>query len=245
MKITVICVYNNEEIYLSQLKKTLDHQNCEFELKAIDNRYKKFSSASAALNDAARNSKGDILIFAHQDIYLKNKNVIEEFANQINKTKVGDIVGTQGVREKSKKYYSNLTAGETIDKNENHYFENKLYEVSCVDEGMFGMKRETWINHNFDENVCDNWHLYCVEQCLYARSQEHKVYVYPSQIHHSSYGHISISYMKTLEHLCYIYKNDFKYIWTTCYKVRTNRVYIELLVSLWTLNRIIRRKSLN
>ena len=101
MKISVICVYNNEESFNSQLLYTLKKQKIDYELIAIDNRNHRFSSAAAALNYGARKSKGDVLIFSHQDIYLKTGNELEKLAEVISKEPIGTIVGTQGVREKS------------------------------------------------------------------------------------------------------------------------------------------------
>lgn len=245
MKISVICVYNNEKSFKDQLLYTLKKQKIEYELIAIDNRNHRFSSAAEALNYGADKAKGDVLIFSHQDIYLKGENELEKLGKTIIKQPIGTIIGTQGVREKSKLYYSNLTAGGRLNKRLNYEFEEKLYEVACVDEGFFGMRKETFVQHNFNENICNNWHLYCVEQCLYARKNKNKVYVYPSQIHHSSYGNITYSYMNNLKHLCKQYRKDFKYIWTTCYKVRTNSIYINLLVFIWVLNRKIRGRSIN
>lgn len=242
--VSVICVFNNEKQFENQLGSSLKCQNVEIELIKIDNRGKKYQSAAAALNYGANKAKGDILIFSHQDIYLKTKSEIKELAEAINKCEVGSVVGTQGVLEKNKDYYSNLTAGEQLNTRLNNMFEKKLYKVSCIDEGLFGMKKETWREHQFDEKICDNWHLYAVEQCLFARSHGTNVYVYPSQIHHFSKGRISLGYMQNLRELCKKYRSSFKYIWTTCYKVRTNPIYINGLVAVWCLNRLIRGKSL-
>lgn len=242
--ISVICVYNNIEQLNNELLKSLGSQSAEYELILIDNRKAKFSSAAKALNYGVKKSHGDILIFSHQDIYLKRNEELSEFAEAINKVDVGDIVGTQGTKEPDKKHYANLTSGQALDVSPKMQENMELIEVSCVDEGLFGMKRETWDNHNFDVRLCDNWHLYCVEQCLNARKHGNKVYVWPSQVHHFSKGSISLGYMHNLRNLCQAYRKDFKYIWTTCYKVRTNRIYINCLVYLWKMNRIVRRKRM-
>ncbi len=240
MKVTVICVYNNENELNTKIGQSLSQQDGEFEFIAIDNRNNKFESAASALNYGVKISKGDVLIFTHQDIFLKESDAIKEFSVAIDSLPVGSIIGTQGVRDKSKIYYDNLTAGEILDEKNINKYDKENIEVSCVDEGFFGMKKETWINHKFDEKLCDNWHLYSVEMCLNARKNGNKVYVYPIQIHHYSYGHISLGYMKNLKRLCKVYRKDFKYIWTTCYKVRTNAVYINILLFLWIMNRKVR-----
>lgn len=244
MKISVICVYNDKTMFENQLLQSLKMQDIKYELIGLDNSIGKFKSAAAALNYGAGIAQGNILIFSHQDIYLKTNDALKIFARQLERCNAGTIIGTQGVIEKSKIYYSNLTAGSSFNSLLIHDFENILYDVSCVDEGFFGMTRETFFMHPFNEVLCDNWHLYCVEMCLYMRKNGGNVYVCPIQLHHYSYGTISLSYMKGLKALCNEYREDFKYIWTTCYKVKTNRLYINLLILLWCLNRIVRRKSL-
>ena len=242
IKVSVICIFNNENQLKKQLKTSLEIQNLDFEWIAIDNSNNRFRSAAEALNYGSRQSKGDILIYSHQDIFLKRDNELRKFVEAINECEVGSIVGTQGVIEPRKVYYSNLTAGTSYNSTIVEDYEEKLYEVSCVDEGFFGMKKETWNMLQFDEDLCDNWHLYCVEMCLHTRKQGHKVYVYPSQIHHFSMGTITLGYMRNLKKMCEVYRKDFKYIWTTCYKVKTNKFYINSLFFVWYLNRKIHKK---
>ena len=237
IEVSVICVYNNKKNFENELYASLKEQNISYEIIAIDNTTNAFKSAAAALNYGSRQAKGEVLVYSHQDIYLKRSNELGKFVQAIKKCKIGTIVGTQGVKEPSKIYYSNIScADEDVQSLKNDYSE-KLYEVSCVDEGFFGMKRETWDELKFNEEICDNWHLYCVEMCLHARKNGNKVYVFPSQLHHFSMGSISLGYMKNLRKLCCVYRNDFKYIWTTCYKVKTNRLYINSLFIIWCLNR--------
>lgn len=244
MRISVICIYNNESSYRNQLCSSLQMQGVDFELIGIDNRNQRFSSAAAALNYGVSISSGDILVFSHQDITLKTCNELAHFASAVSSLPVGSIIGTQGIREKSNIYYENLTAGaDYIEQLKNDY-PNEIIKVDCVDEGFFGMKRKTYEAHPFDEKLCDNWHLYCVESCLNARREGHSVYVMPIQLHHYSLGTINISYMLNLKKLCNTYRRDFKYIWTTCYKVKTHPLYINGLIALWVIHRKIRGRSL-
>ena len=97
--------------------------------------------------------------------------------------------------------------------------------------------------HIFDETLCDNWHLYAVEQCLYHRMTGGKVYVFPCQIHHLSKGKINLKYMDGLVMLSKHYHSNFLYIWTTCYKIRCSVLGCLVLRNIWLLNRKIRRKG--
>lgn len=242
MVASIICVYNDRNAYEKMLCKSIENQDCEYELIGIDNSNGKFSCAAKALNYGASKANTDVLIFSHQDVYIKTNDAIRSFAKAIQELPVGCIIGTQGVREKKKIYYSNITYGSKFLPDLNHSLENRLYDVASVDEGFFGMKKATWRNHNFDEKLCDNWHLYCVETCLWNRNNNGRVYVYPIQLHHYSMGTITLGYMKNLKLLCKAYRKDFKYIWTTCYKVKTNVFYINMLYILWVFNRKIRGK---
>lgn len=242
--ISLICVYSDKNQYEKQLLHSLENQDTEYELIAIDNTNGQFSCASKALNEGVRQSKGDVLIFSHQDIYLKSLSELSKFAKAVTDAGEGTVVGTQGVIDNSKVYYSNITAGDEFIPDIIHDYEYRLYKVSTVDEGFFGMLRTTWEKHPFDEVLCDNWHLYCVESCLYNRANGGNVYVYPIQLHHFSMGKISIGYMSNLKRLCKVYRNSFRYIWTTCYKVYTNPIYINTLIWIWIFNRKLRGKKL-
>ena len=244
-KISVICVYNNTKQLESELLKSLRIQDVEYELVLVDNGNKQYSSAAKALNHGAGQANGEYLIFTHQDITLKEKNALKDFIDAIKCAGHGSLIGAAGAIEGEADNKSNFTDGVIVDYSIVCNCSGNLQEVSCIDEAFFGMTKETWQRHHFDEELCDNWHLYAVEACLYARKHGFSVFLKPVQIHHSSLGHISQDYMRTLKRLCKAYRRDFKRIWTTCYKVRTNPIYIDTLIMAWKLNRIIRRKSLD
>lgn len=241
MSTSVICVYNKSTQLEQQLKKSLSMQNSPYELLAVDNSDNAFSSAAEALNYGAEKAHGDILIFAHQDVFLKYENELEAFSNAIAMCESGTIVGAIGVKETSKVYYGNYTEGVEYNSQKVFNFQPQLYPVSSVDECMFGMRRSTWEQHRFDAMLCDNWHLYAVEACLWARKNGHPVFAYPVQVHHFSPGKISLGYMTNLRRLCQAYRGDFKWIWTTCYCVQTCPLYIDSLLILWIANRIRKR----
>ncbi len=238
--ISVICVFNDKNTFDRQLYASLKLQDVEYELIALDNTTQQFRSAAEALNYGSQKATGEILVYSHQDIFLKRSEELRRFAEAIANQPTGCILGAQGVKEPSKVYYSNITYGAEYIPEIVGDYPDDFYAVSSVDEGFFGMKKKTWEMLKFDEALCDNWHLYCVELCLRTRKHGNAVYVFPTQLHHFSMGTISLGYMKNLKKLCSVYRKDFKYIWTTCYKVRTNRLYIHGLYALWCLNRKLR-----
>lgn len=242
MKISIICVHNNKQQLETALLSSLEKLNIDYEMVLIDGSNGKYKSCAEALNYGARKSTGDILIFSHQDIFIKCEKELLKFACFIEEQKKGTIVGIAGAKDSMKTNIGNYTSGGNICIN---YIENitKPIEVSCIDECFFGMKRSTYNQHPFDEKICDNWHLYAVEQCLFHRNNGDKIYVFPFQIHHLSKGKINLKYMDGLVMLAKRYHKDFKYIWTTCYKVRCSVLYCKALRFIWLLNRKVRRKE--
>lgn len=239
--ISIICVFNNQESLEEQLKKSLALQNCEYELIAVNNSQGTFKSAADALNHGAAQAAGDVFVFSHQDIFLKDENQLNNFYEAVKKYPIGYIFGIAGAKEKEKNNLGLYTSGASLNLEKKYSVTNDL-QVSCVDECFFGMRKETYLKHPFDSILCDNWHLYAVEMCLYWRKNNGAVYLIPTQVHHYSKGKINFAYMKGLVKLVKYYRNDFKYIWTTCYKVSTHPIYINVLVFLWMISRLVRGK---
>lgn len=242
MKVSIICVYNNPEQLNQCLISSLKKQNIDYELILVNGSNGDFKSCAKALNHGVNQSTGQILVFSHQDIILKRDSELSLFTNYISSMPVGTIIGVAGAQEKNKQNLGNYTSGNNVS-HQLKFTISEAIQVSCVDECFFGMLRETYNKHPFNEYLCDDWHLYAVEQCLFHRKEGNKVMLYPSQIHHLSSGKISLKYMEGLVKLVDQYSSDFKYIWTTCYKIRANCCTVRFLKMLWYLNRKIHRRS--
>ena len=244
MRVSIICVYNNSQSLNNQLIKSLKNfEKINYELVLVDSVKLGFSCSADALNYGASIAKGDVLIFAHQDIYVKNEEELIQFCQYIYDEEIGSIVGAAGAIEGDKINYTNYTTGTELNNSINDTCKN-ICDVASVDESFFGMRKETYDNHCFDSNLCDNWHLYAVEASLYARKNKKKVQVFPIQIHHYSNGTISVKYMKGLLKIADAYKDTFKYIWTTCYKIKSNVLYTRILFCLWCIHRKLIGKEL-
>lgn len=242
--ISIICIYNDEKSLNSQLIKSLNKFEVnDYGLILLDSRKHGFTCSAEGLNYGAKKASGDVLIFAHQDIFIKKEKEFYEFCNFIKHSRVGTIVGAAGAIETSHENYTNYTTGPELDISEEDKVTG-IQLVSCVDESFFGMKRETFEKHHFDENLCDDWHLYAVEISLFARKNGAEVFVYPIQIHHYSNGKISVGYMKGLLRIADHYRKSFKYIWTCCYKIRSSWVYTRGLYAIWYMHRFMAGKPL-
>ncbi len=239
MLASVICVYNDSHVLNEQLLKSINIQKIDVELILVDNTKQTYKSAVDALEYGISLCNTDILIFLHQDVFIKDSNGLLHFINTIKNGEKGDIFGIAGSVECEKKNVGLYTSGEK-------YIDNliecdwSIRKVACLDECMFGMRKDTYYLHPFNKNICDNWHLYCAEMCLHARRDGYGVWLVPVQIHHYSNGKISKEYMRCLKRVACEYRKDFKYIWTTAYKVRSSKIYVNALVTLWGLNRIIK-----
>lgn len=243
MKVSIICVYNNEQALNTQLKESLRIQNIEYELVEVDNRSRRFNTAAEALNYGAQMSKGDVLLFVHQDVFFKDSDGVKKLVDFIERCKLGSIVGVAGAVAKSKENIGNYTTGSIYNEKMINKF-REIVSVDCIDEVAFGMTKSTFALHEFDCNLCDNWHLYAVEMCLFQKKKGGKVYVYPIEIHHFSKGRINLLYMKNFLKIADFYRDDFKYIWTTCYKMKNTFIYTRFIFFCWIVNRVIRRKDL-
>lgn len=244
MEISLICLYNDKKKLEEQLLQSIRNNEIECELILIDNSKNTFSSAAKALNYGAAQATKNILIFSHQDVYIKQGEDINLLAKDIYDLPIGSIVGAFGAREREKEIISNSSIGETFSGRIVHNI-NTLQEVSCVDEAFFGMKKETYEALKFNEELCFAWDLYAVEMCLHARSIGGKVFVHPIQLHHFSWGRITRNYMRCLFKLSKAYKKRYKYIWTTCYKVKNSRIILRMRYMMWYINRKIKKGRLD
>ncbi len=236
---SVICVYNDTHVLNEQLLKSINNQVTCVELILIDNTEQKYKSAVEALEYGISISTADVLVFIHQDVFIKDKEGLINFINVIKNGRIGDIFGVAGSIEGKKQNVGLYTSGA---KYTNHFAECNwsIMRVSCLDECMFGMRRDTYFLHPFNGMVCDNWHMYCAEMCFHARRDGYSIWLVPIPIHHYSNGRITEEYMNCLKKVSCKYREDFKYIWTTAYKVRSSKLYVNSLVAVWKVNRIIR-----
>ncbi|MBR4574436.1 MAG: hypothetical protein IKO16_05960 [Lachnospiraceae bacterium] len=224
----------------TKLMRSVNNQLNDIEIILIDNTTGVYSSAVNALEYGISRSTTDIYIFAHQDVYIKEKDGLERFARIIQEGRDGDVFGVAGSIECVRQNIGLFTSGDVFVDSLKECDWN-LKKVSCLDEFMFGMKKVTYYQHPFNGNLCDNWHLYCAEMCLHARKNGSSIWIAPIQVHHFSNGNITNEYMSCLMRIAQEYRGDFKYIWTTAYKVRSNRLYINVLVAAWRLNRWIKK----
>lgn len=213
--ISVICIYNNKEILDNYLLKSLKTQTVDYELILIDNTENKFKSAAEALNNGAKDAKCKYIMFVHQDIDLLDDNWLKNAEDMLDSIPNLGIAGIAGKLNVKKGIISNMKdgippkyAGTTKIKN--------ITRVQTLDECLFIIPESIFKMLKFDEELCDDWHLYAVNYCLEIMKHGFYVYVLPLSLYHRSSGFsISEKYYQTIKKMINKYKHDYKWIYTT------------------------------
>jgi hypothetical protein len=214
--IAVVCVYNNKKIFEEYLFKSLQMQSVRFELIALDNSTGNFSSAAQALNHGARNMQTDsaYIMFAHQDISFRSTRWLENVESQLNTLPSLGLAGVAGNNEKENRLISNITYGMPPRSDGKRI--DAPQSVMTVDECCAIIPRDVFKKRPFDEETCNNWHLYVVEYCLHIKTLGLEAYVLPLDLHHvSTTGSLNSAYFATLQKVLMRYKSAYQKIYTS------------------------------
>lgn len=212
--ISIISVYNDRNLLERYLLKSLEIQNKDYQLILLDNSFGKFTSASLALNYGGDKAKGDYIMFIHQDYDLISDTWLDDVEKFLNSLENIGVIGVVG--RKNRNSISNIKTGAPP-------FSNGLIQlkepenVQTVDECLFIVPKEVFEKIQFDEQVCDNWHLYAAEYCLSVKDAGYEVYVIPMGGYHASpgYSFTPEGYYSTLRKLVKKHKSNYKWIYTT------------------------------
>lgn len=220
-RVTIVCCTNNYEQLNRELLYSLSTQNEPYEIIIIDNRNKKYSSCSKALNSVIDDITTKYVIYSHQDIILKSETCIKEFVDYMKQSELGDIFGVAGTRFDSRGVLTSISHGIDSHPAGRHKLIG-IEECDVVDECFFGGLTETFRKYPFNEELCDNWHLYSVDRCLNCKIHGHKVFVCEIPLIHTSTGTLNRSFNITFRNICKKYHNYFSEIYTTCDRSKTS-----------------------
>lgn len=204
------------------LEASLKKQVLSYEYILIDNTKNIFSSAAKALNHGAQQAKGDILIFAHQDILFEDAHFLGKIEDALKSLPTGSLIGLAGVND-SKGVYTNIKQGPKHENAGTHELTD-IIEVQTLDEVLIACHKETFNVLKFDEKTCDNWHLYGVDLSLSNLCKGNHSFVLPLTLYHLSSGKISLGYALTLFKVVRKHRRQVPYIYTTCSTVKTSRL---------------------
>jgi glycosyltransferase involved in cell wall biosynthesis len=190
--ISIVCVYNDERILKEYLLDSLENQTSQYELILMNNTQGEFKSAAEALNRGGVNAKGKYIMFVHQDVHLRSNSWLETTEKLLDSIANLGIAGTAGARAgKPRRMWELVTNIEQGIPPMNIPSAVPLREpvkVQTLDESLIIIPRPVFDRLHFDEEVCDDWHLYAVDYSLSVARLAFDVYVIPAFIHHRSIG---------------------------------------------------------
>ncbi|CAH0122834.1 hypothetical protein SRABI121_00003 [Microbacterium sp. Bi121] len=165
--VSIVCVYNDADVLSSCLRRSVDAQSAtapESELLAVDNRENRFSTAGAALNHGARESRNDVVVFVHQDVVLHSLPALEEAAAELLHASDIGIMGAAGIDR------DDLIIGRLRDRivmiGEPAPTPR---DVETLDEVLLMMTRQQVLDEPISEDPLLAWHAYGVEYALRVR----------------------------------------------------------------------------
>ncbi|MBT9140006.1 MAG: hypothetical protein DDT30_00578 [Dehalococcoidia bacterium] len=225
--ISVVCVYNNENILNNWLLKSLKNQTVEFELIKIDNTRNTFKSAAKALNYGGKKAKGKYIMFVHQDVDLSSNTFLEEVEKVLDELPNLGIAGVAG--KKDEKGVMTVIKHGDPPKLAGEIYIDKPTEVQTLDECLVIIPKSVFSKLQFDEKCCDSWHLYTVDYCLSQARLGLSAYVIPMFVYHKftgasnksrfqtilSLGSLPDGYYQTLGKLLKKHKNHVNRVYTT------------------------------
>lgn len=244
--VSVVVVYTNPT-KLEEAKKYLESQSIfhSAEMIFLDNRENRFSSAAKALNYGASISKGEVIVFMHQDVYLWDSALLSKYYDFL-KEKPNAILGVAGVAKKDHIVYYDFC--ETKEKLYRGRSSNgEIMQAITLDECLFAMRKSLWDKLKFDEQTCDNWHFYGADICYNNLLNGGENIILSTDMCHESTGDAYNKYFRnSLKAMIKKYKKRLDRIETTCVNIKCSMpmFYIYALVSKTKkfIKKIIRRK---
>jgi hypothetical protein len=181
--LTIACVYNDIEVRRHCLDRSLAAgagSGVEVQYLPIDNTDHQFASAGAALNHAARLAEHDVVVLAHQDVYLHDLQRLAEAAAALADPAWG-VLGACGMtadgglvgRLRDRVILIGASAPAPV-------------EVQTLDEVLVMVRRDTLLEHPLSEDPLLAWHAYAVEYALRMRALGRRAGAVDTAITHNS-----------------------------------------------------------
>jgi len=231
--ISIVCACKNAAILNDWLLKSLKAQTIEYEMITIDSARQGFQSAAQALNFGGNQAKGKYIMFVHQDVNLLSNTWLkdaEEMLDTIPNLGIAGVVGSVEEGDSVLERMRNVIAhGDDREQIGNPI--SSPERVQTLDEMLLIVPREVFLEYQFDETTCSNWHLYGVDYCLTMLTVGKGVYVIPLFVIHKSKGALTdkpfhklsfifnfglnSDFFQTLEKVLKKHKTKFAWIYTT------------------------------
>jgi hypothetical protein len=180
--VSIVCVYNDLAVRQHCLDRSIlaADQNPSVEYIPVDNTQGTYASAGAALNYGCSIAKNEVIVFAHQDVYLHSLAAITRVAN-LTQTQGFAVIGAIGINRMGRivGYIRDRTVllGTAVEEPE---------EVDSVDEVLFMVPRSLVLREKITESPEMAWHAYAVEYGLRMREMGLRVAVANIPLTHNS-----------------------------------------------------------
>lgn len=215
MKLSILCIVNDNKIYDDFLDNLAGQTFKDFELITAWNMAGEYSGARIAFNENAADAKGEYLMFIHPDIRFLDENALEDLVSRIGEAEPFGVLGVAGASDDGRGDRSILTT--IVQGNDQEKVGISIQtaeEVQTLDECLFIVRNDYFRKHPFPER--EGWHLYCAEYCLDTIRDGMVNKAVPSRVWHLSAGNsLDEKYMDQLEELIEKEKDHFDMIFTT------------------------------
>jgi SAM-dependent methyltransferase len=231
--ISVVVVYNNEQMLNRIFLSSLNQQTIDYELIKIDNIKGQFKSAAEALNYGAKQANGEYAMFAHQDVELDSDSWLENVENILKLIPDLGIAGVAGMSENGK---TDKERGRGCISDRGQIWEHanpveKPTEVQTLDECLLIVPRSVFDKLQFDSKTFDDWHCYGADYCLSVKQNGLKSYVIPAFIYHRSLLTNVRNILRYQKRLFNKHRRNYKHIYTTCGDISRQNLAIWSLVN--------------
>lgn len=231
--ISVVTVYNNEQVLKRILLSSLQKQTAKFEFISIDNTTAQFKSAAEALNYGVKQANGKYIMFVHQDVELDCDSWLENVENILKLIPDLGIAGVAGMSENGK---TDKERGRGCISDRGQIWEcanpvEKPTEVQTLDECLLIGPRSVFNKLQFDNKTFDDWHCYGADYCLSVKQNGLKAYVIPAFIYHRSLLTNVQNILRYQKRLFNKHRKNYKHIYTTCGDISRQNLAIWSLVN--------------
>ena len=161
---TIICVYNNRNIFDEYLMASLNKQDVPYHLVAIDNTDGRHKTAALILNEAARPTQDDFIVFVHQDVAFQSRTWLRDVEGRLEKLNRLGAAGVAGRNDRGG-LVASVWHGDPpcfIGLEKLH----GLVPVQTLDGCLMVVPRDVFKKQSFDAKICDGWYFYVADYCL-------------------------------------------------------------------------------
>jgi hypothetical protein len=217
--ISIVCVFNNlavREQCLDRSILALAHEAPDVEYLPIDNTQHAYPSAGAALNHGVSLAKNDVVVFAHQDVFLHSLRALQEAAKMLAADGFG-LLGAIGVRSDGllvgRIRDRVLLAGEPV---------ATPCDVDSVDEVLFLASREQLLTDPLTQSPDLAWHAYAVEYGLRMRKKGLRTGVADIPLTHNSLS-VNLARLSEAHRTVAGLYGDLLPVMTTCGRISSSK----------------------